>query len=232
MRDLKLSKAETEILHQLEELRSFQRSKMSGGQRIDTLQAAVRRALAAQEKTLEQIAELNAKLQEQEEKLAKARQEEVQATEALEQAKKEMIEDTNIKEAPGMELTAASAAFATALMPEQLPKEIATFVQIRINDLLAKVQADVQQTVASAMALPPTPVLPSNPGTPDMDATQAAPEAALAAAGIHQAANGAQEVARTQVESQTQESGFGKANASNQNRSKPYDHPKPQWDAQ
>ena len=143
-----------------------------------------------------------------------------------------MIEDTNIKEAPGMELTAASAAFATALMPEQLPKEIATFVQIRINDLLAKVQADVQQTVASAMALPPTPVLPSNPGTPDMDAPQAAPEAALAAAGIRQPANGSQEVARAQVESQTQEPGFGKANASNQNRSMPYDHPKPQWDAQ
>ena len=206
MRDLKLTKAETEITQQLEELRAYQRSKMSGGQRIDTLQAAVRRALATQEKTMEQIAELNAKLEEQKQKLAKARQEEIQTTEALEQAKREMVEDkNNNKEVTGMEHTAASAAFATALMPEHLPPEVATFVQIKINDLLAKVQADIQQTVSSALALPPTPRLE------ETEETQAAPPAALAAAGIQQPMNASQEVARTQIESQSQESGFGKA---------------------
>ena len=134
---LKLIKAEAKIDQQLQELRAYQRNKMSGGHCVDTFQTAVRRAVTTQEKTREQLADFAAKMKKQELKLEKAKQEKLQAQEALKQTKCKMVKDKGSKEFTGMVLTAEFAAFATALLPKNLPWEVATSVHIKINQMFA-----------------------------------------------------------------------------------------------
>ena len=213
MRELKLSKAESEILLQLEDLKEFQRSKMSGGQRLDTMQTAVRKAVASQEKAREQIADLKQEMEEQQAKLENAKLEEVAAQEALDKAKKDMLhENTPKASAEGMELTAASAAFVTALMPPDLPAAMSTQLQMFINALVAAVQGEVQKTIQSVVPAA-TEVekesqsvltLPGIPAPTAMQTAQATQAAELSKA------NAASGTAATQIDETSQDNGFGK----------------------
>ena len=190
LKDNRLQVACDELGSRLQSLRSYMRSKLSNGQRLDTLEASLRKQRALYDSLKQQKLDTEKKLEELQDRMAEVDTKEKEILAELEEAKKELIQDT-LPDSPldsgstqvQRTLEAVCQEFQSAL-PNAADVQVKTEMMGIVKSALGAFATRILPPPA-VIALPPSPVMEG--GAQEMEATQKATSLEIAAAQQQQA---------------------------------------------